>query len=396
MPDLSKRVRQIVSGEDDGWAVHYRARRMQAEGVKVTMLSVGDHDIKTDMRTIRAMADSAASGNLGYSAVAGTSALRAAIAERAMTYSSAPTGPENVIVTSGGQGAIFAAMIAVLDPGDACIVLDPYYATFDQTVRAASAQAQLVATLADSGFQPDHDAIAAAITKETKAILINTPNNPTGAVYQPERLEAIAALAAQNDLWVIADELYDSQVHDGTHVSMRSLPGMDTRTIVIGSMSKGFAMTGCRVGWAIGPEDLIARICDLANTTTYGLPGFIQDAALFALKEHAEQEAEVAARYKRRRDLALQALGNAASVGLVPPEGGMYLMLDIRPTGLDGVSFAERLLDAEQIAVMPGESFGRAAAGHVRIAMTVGDDALADAIQRIVAFADRVSRERAA
>ena len=389
MAELSRRARAIVPGGADGWATHYRARKMLNEGKPVVMLSVGDHDIKTDRVILDAMYASADRGNLGYASVPGEWELRRAIAGRVTARTATPAGPENIIVTSGGQGAIFSAMMTVLDPGDACVVLDPFYASFDITVRAASAEPIIVPTDAESGFQPDPDRIAAALTPATRAILINSPNNPSGAVYTRDRLEAIAGLCRDRDLWVISDELYDSQVHEGAHVSPRDLPGMAERTIQIGSMSKGYAMTGARLGWAVAPAHAIERMADLAGATTYGLPGFIQDAALFALRECSAQEDEVARRYRRRRNLALTALGNRPGLSIVPPQGGMYVMVDIRATGLSGDDFAERLLDEELIGVMPGESFGRAAAGHIRIALTVDDEALADALDRIAGFAAR-------
>ena len=396
MPALSRRIRGIVPGNADGWEIYVKARRMRAEGQPVVMLSIGDHDIKTDAKVLEAMFNSARGGHLGYAAVPGTLALRQAIADRVTARGGPPATPDNVIVTSGGQGALFASMMAALDPGDACVVLDPFYASFDMTVRAASGEPIIVQTRAEDGFQPDAATIEAALTDRARAILINSPNNPTGAVYARDRLQAVADLAKRRDLWVISDELYESQVHDGAHVSIRDLPGMAERTFLIGSMSKGFAMTGARLGWAVAPDFPTLCMYDLAGATTYGLPGFIQDAALFALTEHPETESEVAARYRRRRDIAVEALRSANHVGYVPPEGGMYVMVDIRPTGLTGDAFAERLLDEELIGVMPGESFGAAAAGHIRVALTVVDDELSDAMQRIVRFADKVVAEKAA
>ena len=339
---------------------------------------------------------SAEAGNLGYTPGAGLRPLRQAIADRVSARGGAPATADNVIVTSGGQGAIFAALMAALDPGDDCVILDPFYTSFDMTVRAVSARPVIVQTRAEDGFQPDAATIEAALTPRTRAILINSPNNPTGAVYARARLEAVADLCRRRDLWVISDELYDSQVHDGAHVSIRDFPGMAERTFVIGSMSKGYAMTGARLGWAVAPEFATLCMADLAGTTTYGLPGFIQDAALHALTDLEDYEAEVARRYRRRRDIALEVLAGSNHVGFVPPEGGMYVMLDVRPTGLTGAEFAKRLLDEELIGVMPGESFGRAAAGHVRVALTVGDEELRGALVRIVRFAARAAEESGA
>jgi arginine:pyruvate transaminase len=317
----------------------------------------------------------------------GLEELRDAVARRVSTRRAVGAGRENVAITPGGQAAIFAAMMAVLDPGQSCIVLDPYYATFAQTVRAASARPILVETPAGQGFQPDVAAIERALEPDTRAILINTPNNPTGAVYERPRLEALAELCRRRDLWLISDELYDSQVHTGAHVSPRDLDGMAERCLVVGSLSKSHAMTGSRLGWLVGPAEAVARVGELANTTTYGIPPFIQQAGVFALIEGEALEAEIAARYRRRAEAAVAAVGNAPGIRVVPPQGGMYLMLDVGETGLGGNDFAERLLAAEKITVMPGESFGHAAAGHVRIALTVPDAELTEAIGRIAAFA---------
>jgi arginine:pyruvate transaminase len=394
MAGLSRRIRTLVPEGGDGWEIYYRARRMQAAGRQVTMLCIGDHDVPTSPEIVGAMKRGMDAGHLGYTPLPGTPALRRAIAARVSARSRVPAGPENVLVTSGGQGALFSSMMAALDPGAGCIVLDPFYASFCVTVRAVSAEPIVVATRPADGFQPDAAAIEAALTPATRAILINTPNNPTGAVYSRDRLERLAELCIRHDLWLISDELYDSQVHDGEHISPRDLPDMVERTFQIGSMSKGFAMTGARLGWVIAPPEAVARMSELALATTYGLPGFMQDAAAHALEHCAAQEAEVAGRYRRRRDLALAALGNSDAVRVAPPEGGMYLMLDVRATGLDGFEFAGRLLEDMSIAVMPGESFGAAAAGHVRVALTVPDDPLRSAMTRVAALAARLAAER--
>lgn len=389
--ELSQRIRAVVGGADDGWAVHYRAQAMNAAGERVVMLTVGDHDIKTDAGILDAMKASMDAGNLGYSSVMGSSALRDAIARRVTARSAAGAGRENVIVTPGGQAALFASLMAVLDPGQSCIVLDPFYATFAQTVRAASGRAIVVETPADQGFQPDAAAIERALEPDTRAILINSPNNPTGAVYERARLEALADLCRRRGLWLISDELYDCQIHTGVHLSPRDLPGMTDRSLVAGSLSKSHAMTGSRLGWVVGPDRAIARLGDLATTTTYGIPGFIQDAGQYALTEADAVEAAIAARYRQRAQAAMSAIGNTPGIRAVPPQGGMYLMLDIRETGLSGDAFAARLLDAERIATMPGESFGNAAAGHLRIALTMPEAALRDALGRIAEFAQSLT-----
>ena len=392
---LSRRITSIVPGPEDGWGVYYRARAMIEAGESVVMLTIGDHDIATDARILAAMGESVARGHTGYTPVEGIGRLRAAVAARAAARTGIPAGPAEVAITPGGQAGLFASLIATLDPGESCVILDPYYATYAQTVRAAGGRPIVVPCRADDGFQPDAAAIAAALEPDTRAILINTPNNPTGAVYGRDTLEALAGLCRERDLWIVSDEVYESQVWEGAHLSPRALPGMAERTLVVNSMSKSHGMTGFRMGWVLGPEPAIARICDLAIATTYGLPGFIQDAAAWALGDAAAEEA-LSARYRARRDAALAALGQGPGHRVSPPQGGMYVMLDIRPTGLTGAAFAERLLDAERIAVMPGESFGAASAGHVRIALTRPEEVLMPALRRIAALAARLAEAPAA
>ena len=385
--ELSRRNRTIVDGTDDGWSVHYRAWEMKAAGEPVVMLTIGDHDIKTDASILEAMKASMDGGNLGYSGVMGTNALRDAIARRVTARTGTPAGRENIIVTPGGQSAVFASLMATIDPGQSCIVLDPFYATFAQTVRSAAGRPIVVQTPADQGFQPDVGAIEQALEADTGVILINSPNNPTGTVFSAERMEALADLCRRRGLWLISDELYEAQVHDGAHLCARDLPGMAEQCLVINSLSKSHAMTGSRLGWVVGPAGVIERLGHLATTTTYGIPGYIQDAGLYALTQGEAIEAEIATRYRRRAQAALAAIGNAPGVRAVAPQGGMYLMLDIRETGLSGNDFATRLLDAEHIAVMPGESFGNAAAGHLRVALTVPEAALRDSLARLAQFA---------
>ncbi|GMG84721.1 pyridoxal phosphate-dependent aminotransferase [Paralimibaculum aggregatum] len=389
---LSSRIQHVVPGGDDGWEIYYRARAMAEAGETVTMLSIGDHDIGPDAGIVAALTRSLAAGHTGYTPVEGTGELRAAIAATRPE----PTAPEQVAVTCGGQAGLFAAMMAVLDPGESCVVLDPYYATYAQTVRAAGGVPIIVPCRAADGFQPDAGAIRAALRPDTRAVLLNTPNNPSGAVYDAERIAALVALAEERGLWLISDEVYASQVWAGSHRSPRALPAGEPRTLVVGSMSKSHGMTGFRTGWVIGPRAAVDRICELGVTTTYGLPGFIQDAAAHALRHGEAAAAEIRARYGARRAAALAALGSGPGFRVVPPAGGMYLLLDIRETGLTGDAFAARLLERCRIAVMPGESFGAAAAGHVRIALTVAEPLLLPALREIAAMAAGLAMPAAA
>ncbi len=388
--NMSKRIRGLTGDEGDGWGVFYRARRMKLAGEPVTELTIGEHDIRTDPSILEAMHDAAKAGHTGYAMVPGVDALRDAVAGRVAERTGVPTTHDNVLITPGGQSALFASHHAVCDEGDIALYCDPYYATYPGTLRGVGAVATAIQTRPEEDFQPQAADIA-AVAGDAVSLLINSPNNPTGVVYSRETMESIAGVCQKHDLWLISDEVYDTQVWEGEHISPRALPDMVERTLVVGSMSKSHAMTGSRVGWVIGPEEVISNLINLATHTTYGVPGYIQDAAVFALGQ-PELEEEVAAPFRRRREIVQRLVAGQNVVKAVPASGAMYVMLDIRATGLSGEDFANRLLDTHMIAVMPGESFGRAAAGHVRVAMTVADDALEAAFATLLDFANEVAR----
>lgn len=388
MTRISKHIASITGSEDDGWGVHYRAQEMARAGEKVVMLSVGDHDFTTDAGIVEACKSSLDAGQHHYSPVTGTIELREAVARRIAERTGVTTSSDQAIICPGGQAGLYACACLALEPGDEAIIVEPYYATYAQTVLAAGGKPVCVSTLPEDGFQPSAEAIAEAITPKTRMILINSPQNPSGVVYTRETLEGVASACREHDLWLVSDEVYESQVYEGEHLSPRALNGMAERTLVIGSMSKSHAMTGWRVGWVVGPEHAIAAIGDLFLTMTYGMASFIQEAALVGLRDGAEGEKRIAALYRRRRDKALAALAGSEKLRIHAPAAAMYLLLDVRRVCADGEAFAHALLETEKISVMPGESFGRAAAGHIRISLCAEDDRLADACERIARFAD--------
>ncbi len=388
---LSQRITNITGGGSDGWDVFYKARRMVAEGVDVTELTIGEHDIRTDPVILTAMDESARGGHTGYAMVPGTPEMREAVAARLTERTGVPTTYENILITPGGQSALFAAHVATCSPGDRALYIDPYYATYPGTIRGVGAEPVPIRTHAANAFKPKPEEIAEEAAKGAASLLVNTPNNPTGTVYGRATLEGICQVCKDHDLWLISDEVYDTQVWDGEHISPRSLPDMAERTLVVGSMSKSHAMTGSRIGWIAGPKDVISHLINLATHTTYGVPGFIQDAAVFALEQGDNLEEEIAAPFRRRRELAKRILADQNTVGLVPAQGAMYIMLDVRATGLSGEDFANSLLDAHHIATMPGESFGNSAHGHLRVAMTVEDTRFKTALETLVAHAEKLA-----
>ena len=384
---LSKRIQQITTDGSDGWEILYKSRAMIAKGQDVLELTIGEHDIRTDPTILAAMHQSALGGHTGYASVPGTPELRRAVAARVQERTGVPTSHKNVLITPGGQAGLFAAILCATDPGDGVVHLDPYYATYPTSIRAASCVPMPIKTGPENDFQPSAADLNTR-SEGARAFLMNSPNNPTGTVYSAATMAAIAEYVQRNELTLISDEVYDTQIWSGAHVSPRALPNMAERTIVIGSMSKSHAMTGSRIGWVIAPEEAIENMIDLATNTTYGVAGFVQDAALFALSQGEVFEQEIAAPFKRRREIALSILQWFPNIPMIAPRGGMYLMLDIRKTGLSGIEFANRLLDERSIAVMPGESFGDSAAGHIRVAMTIADDRFGDALRGLCEFGE--------
>ncbi|WP_289079982.1 pyridoxal phosphate-dependent aminotransferase [uncultured Sulfitobacter sp.] len=389
---LSSRITGLLGGGSDGWGVFLRARQMIEQGTQVTELTIGEHDIRTAAPILQDMHRAALAGHTGYAAIPGTTGLRDAVATRLQERTGVPTTRDNVLITPGGQSALFAAHMATCNPGDTALYIDPYYATYPGTIRGVSALPHAIAARAEDAFQPRADVIAAA-AKQTNAasLLVNSPNNPTGVVYSRKTLEGIAQVCRDHDMWLISDEVYDTQVWEGAHLSPRALDGMAEHTLVVGSMSKSHAMTGSRCGWIVGPVDAIEHLTNLATHTTYGVPGYIQDAALFALNQGTGFETEIAAPFQRRRLLAQDILARQNAVSLVPAQGAMYLMLDVRSTGMSGEDFAYALLEKHHIAVMPGESFGTAAAGHIRVAMTIEDTRFAQALATVCDFAESLA-----
>jgi arginine:pyruvate transaminase len=242
---------------------------------------------------------------------------------------------------------------------------------------------------ADDGFRFDAQATQAAITPKTKAILITNPNNPTGVMMSESEIEAICNLAIEHDLWVIADEVYGQLIFEGEHISIAQRAGMFERTVTLNSLSKTYAMTGWRVGWAIGPATLVEHFSNLGLCMLYGLSGFTQAAAYAALQQSKDQNEHIRATFKQRRDVVLSALDNIEATPILKPSAGMFIMMDVRALGMNGLEFANALYNATGVAVLDAGAFGNASYGWVRISFTVEDTLLLEACKRIRGFIDQ-------
>ena len=271
---------------------------------------------------------------------------------------------------------------------------EPIYNTYEPVIGASGARLVTVSLRAERGFHPDLDAIAAAVTPRTRVIWINSPHNPTGVVFTAEEVAGIAQLCRHRDLWLLSDEVYEDLAFVRPHVSPWSLPGMDERTVVVSSLSKSHAMPGFRFGWIIGPAALSAHLFNLLVAMIYGSPAFIQDGVMPALENDLPEVAALREAYRSRARLLPRILAEAPNCRLTPPEGGMFVLLDIRGTGLGAETFARQLLVRESVAVLPCDSFGPSAAGHLRISLTAAQPRLAEAGRRIVRFARELASAR--
>ena len=392
MPALARWTQGLQGPATDAWDIHHQATQRARRGEDVILLSVGDPDFDTPVRIRDAAKQALDAGHTHYADVAGKPALRAAIAQVHERITGHAVSPDDIIVLAGAQCALFAACQCLLDPGDEVVVPAPAYVTYPATIAAAAAIMVNVPLLAETGFRLDLEAVTAAITSKTRAILINTPNNPTGAVLTRADVVALCELARRHDLWLISDEVYADLVYEGEHVSPAGIPGMEEHAVVVNSLSKSHAMTGWRVGWVVAPRRVVNAVHDLALAMLYGLPDFIQDAATVALTEnHPEVESHRQA-YRRRRDKFCHALGGVPGLRVHRPAGGMFVMLDVRPSGLAPDSFAAQLLAAEGVSVLSGDAFGGPAAGHVRVSLTVPDERLEEAAVRIHRFVNHLTR----
>ncbi|WP_040239518.1 pyridoxal phosphate-dependent aminotransferase [Chromohalobacter japonicus] len=379
------RLTQRIAGEGAAaWDIHYRALARQAKGDDVIILSVGDPDFATPTPIVDSAVDSLRAGATHYADVQGKARLRELIARRHRQTGGAPdTQADNVAVMAGAQCGLYAVAQCVLDPGDEVIVPEPMYVTYEAALQAAGATLVRVPLRAANDFQPDPAEFAAAVTPRTRALLLNSPHNPTGQVLSRDHWEALAALCREHDLWLLSDEVYAELIHDGEHLSPDSLPDMRERTAIVSSLSKSHAMTGWRLGWVIGPAPLIQHLTHLALCMLYGSPDFIQDAACEALAHPPAALDEMRRTYRTRRDTVLEALADDDTVEALRPAAGMFMMVDIRRTGLSAQAFADRLLDTQGVSVLAGDAFGPSASGFVRLSLTVDADRLREACRRL-------------
>ena len=353
----------------------------------IISLGVGEPDFDTPAVVVEAGIASLRAGRTHYTSNYGTIELRRALAAHLERRYGVAYDPEReIVITVGSSEALAASLAAVVDPGDEVVVPEPTYVAYAPDIIFSGGVPVFVTTRPEDGWQLDPDAVEAAITPRTKALFLGFPNNPTGAVLDPERLRAVAAIADRHDLVVISDEVYDRLVYGGhRHETIGSLPGMRERTILLGGFSKAYAMTGWRVGYACAPADLLDAIVKVHQYTIMSAPTVAQDAALVALQSAEPDLERMIAEYDRRRRMfvaGLQALG----LPTAEPRGAFYAFPSIAASGLSSDEFSERLLLEQHVAVVPGTAFGASGEGYVRASLATSFEKLSEALVRIERF----------
>ena len=355
----------------------------------VISLGIGEPDFDSPPSIIEAGVESLRKGETHYTSNSGIEALRQAVANDLDQRYGQSYDPDNeILITVGVSEALYLALTAVLNPGDEVIVPQPSFVAYVPEVVLAGGTPVVIDTCVEDDFQVTAEQVKAAITPRTKALLIGYPNNPTGAIMSRERLGEIAQIVQQHNLVVISDEIYDKLVYGAEHVCFPSLPGMYPRTILLGGFSKSHAMTGWRVGYAAAPGELLGAMRKIHQYTIMSAPTTSQQAALAGLR-HAEKDMEaMIAEYDRRRKLIVGGL-NQIGLTCFEPRGAFYAFPSIKATGMGGDEFADRLLQEEKVAIVPGEAFGKAGRGFVRCSYATAYEKIEEALERMYRFMQR-------
>ena len=384
--NYSSLVERIAGESAEVWDIHNEARKRFENGEDVIMLSIGEESDETTPASIQQEAiASIQRGRHHYTQVVGEDHLRKAIAKRHQQRTGQQISLENVCIFAGAQNALFSVCLCLLEQGDEVIVPELYYATYPATVTAGGATLVTIPTNAEMGFQPDPQSISKAVTPKTRAVLLNSPNNPSGAVYSPGTLTAILELCRAHEIWVISDEVYSEIAPEG-FTPIASLPGSHEQTVTISSLSKSHRMTGWRCGWMVGPEKLTRHLTNLNMCMTYGLPPFIQDASVTALEKDRDTAKKVKTRLDSNRMILRDDLEPMEGAKLFTLGGGMFAILDTRPLGLSSREFCWKLLDQQGVSVLPCDGFGLGGRGLVRISLCESEATTREAVRRIYSF----------
>ncbi|TDD82844.1 pyridoxal phosphate-dependent aminotransferase [Actinomadura rubrisoli] len=367
-------------------AVVDMVRTLRSQGISVIDLGGGEPDFDTPSHIVDAAANALTEGFTHYTASPGLPELLDAIAEKLGKDNGVAVDPATeLIVTPSAKHALFVSLMTILDPGDELLVPTPSWVSYGAMARLAGATPVPVPLARDNDFRLTREALEDERTEHTKAILVNTPNNPTGrSLSQTEAID-LAAFAIDHDLFIVTDEIYEKVLFEGAeHISMASIPGCADRTLTVNGFSKGYAMTGWRLGYVAGPGDVIGEALKVQQHTVGCAGSFVQRGAVAALTGRQDVIEQMTAEYATRRDLIVAGLNSLPGISCPSPEGALYVFPDIRGTGFtSSEDFAGQLLRGAGVAVTPGSAFGPGGEGHIRLSFAASRKALDEAVERM-------------
>lgn len=360
-----------------------KVKALNAQGVDVIGFGAGEPDFDTPAYIKDALYRAVEEGFIYYTPAPGIPELRQAIAEKLKRDNKIDYASDEVIVTPGAKQALFEAIMALLNPGDEVLIPSPYWVSYVPMCQIAGARAVPVPTSKEQGFRVSAEDIHSRVTEKTKLLILNSPNNPTGAVLDRKDLQAIADVCIEKDVIVISDEIYEHIIYDAEHVSIGSLPGMRERTITVNGFSKAYSMTGWRLGYAAAPKSVIKLMSNLQGHSVSNATSFVQKAGIVAIRGNHEFVEQMVSEFRRRRDRIVTLLNEIPGVDCLLPEGAFYVFADFSSVERDSLKLSSLFLEKARVAVVPGVAFGNAGEGFLRLSYATGMGKIEEGIARI-------------
>lgn len=373
--------------------VNEKALAMERAGEKVIHFEIGRPDFDTPDYIKKAAEESLKRGEVFYTSNFGTMELRQAIAEKLQRENGVDYKASEVLVTVGLSEAVFAVLSCILDEGDEILIPDPVWMNYLNVPKMLGAKPVSYTLREENGYQIDLDEVRSKITPKTKAMVIVTPNNPTGGVLKADMLEKLAEIIKENDMLIISDEVYERLIYDGEkHLSIASLPGMKERTFTLNGMSKAYSMTGWRLGYVAAAEEFITVLNKFHQHNTTCAPSFVQAASVIALRDEGNEVAEMVKEYQRRRDYAVKAINETPGLSCQCPKGAFYIFINCKELGMSSAEIAAYLLDEAKIALVPGDVFGAGGEGYVRMSFANSYENIVEGCERLRAAVEKLRK----
>lgn len=386
MPHLKLAQRVMRVNPSMTLAISAQAKAMTADGLDVCSFSAGEPDFDTPDHIKAAAKHALDMGKTRYGPAAGEPALRQAIADKLGRDNGLSYAPENIIVTNGGKHSLYGLIMALIEPGDEVIIPAPYWVSYPEMVQLAGGTPVIVNATAETGYRITPEQLRQAITAKTKLFVLNSPCNPTGMVYSPEEIKALAEVVVAADIWVVSDEIYEKILYDGaTHLSIGAVsPEAFKRTIISNGFAKAYSMTGWRIGYLAGPEELIQAVTTIQSHATSNVCTFAQYGAIAALEKSQECVETMRQAFAQRRQAIVDRVRAMPGISCGEPRGAFYLYIDISDLGMPSLDFCKKLLEEKHVAIIPGIAFGTE--GTARISYAADLDTILRGMDRLETF----------